>query len=72
ATGGNIAGGTGGDGAAGTTGATAGGAGTLAAGGGGGGGAGRVRINVALGCSLGPQTVVSPPATSNKPDAGCP
>lgn len=72
ATGGNLAGGAGGNGAAGTTGATNGGPGVVAAGGGGGGGAGRVRINVALGCSLGPQTVVSPPATSNKPDAGCP
>jgi hypothetical protein len=73
ATQGNLAGGIGGDGAAGTLPATAGGAGTLAAGGGGGGGgAGRIRVNVALGCSIGPQTVVSPPATSNKPDAGCP
>lgn len=70
--GGNATAGNGGDGAAGTTGATSGGASGVAAGGGGGGGVGRVRLNSALGCSLGPQTVVSPPATSNKPDAGCP
>ncbi|MEW6435281.1 MAG: hypothetical protein AB1730_27625 [Myxococcota bacterium] len=73
ATGGNIGTGSGGDGAAGSTPAANGNAGTLgAAGGGGGGGVGRVRLNSALGCSIGPQTVVSPAATSNTPDAGCP
>lgn len=72
ATGGNLSGGIGGDGAAGATAATNGDASGIAAGGGGGGGAGRLRFNAALGCSIGPQTVVSPAATSNKPDAGCP
>lgn len=70
--GGNVTAGNGGDGAAGTVDAATGGASGVAAGGGGGGGVGRVRLNSALGCSIGPQTVVSPPATSNRPDAGCP
>jgi len=71
ATTGNFTGGSGGDGAAGTTAAGTGGGG-VGGGGAGGGGVGRVRFNVSLGCSIGPQTVVSPPASSNKPDAGCP
>jgi hypothetical protein len=45
---------------------------TANGGGGGGGGVGRVRLNSVLGCSIGPQVVLTPPATSNKPDAGCP
>jgi hypothetical protein len=71
--GGNLGTGYGGDGAAGSTPAANGSAETLgAAGGGGGGGVGRVRLNSVLGCSIGPQVVLSPPATSNRPDAGCP
>lgn len=61
-------GGPGGNGAAGTTPATNG----AQTGGGGGGGVGRIRINVLDQCSIGPPVVISPPATSNKPDAGCP
>jgi hypothetical protein len=64
----SILGGAGGDGAAGTTAAQSG----DASGGGGGGGVGRIRINVTMGCNIGPQVAISPPATSNKPDAGCP
>lgn len=73
ATGGAGLGGPGGDGAAGGTAAEAGSE-AIAVGGGGGGGVGRVRINVASDCSLGPTSVVtlSPAPTSNKPDAGCP
>lgn len=63
-----VLGGAGGDGAAGSTAAENG----EATGGGGGGGVGRIRINVTMGCNIGPQVVISPPATSNKPDAGCP
>jgi hypothetical protein len=70
--GGNLGAGNGGAGAAGGTSASAGGSSLVASGGGGGGGAGRLRFNAALGCSLGPQAVVSPAATSNRPDAGCP
>ncbi len=58
----------------------AGAAGALAAqggqdgfnGGGGGGGAGFIRFNVTNFCDLGPQVVISPAASSNRPDAGCP
>jgi hypothetical protein len=60
----------GGDGAAGTTGATAGSDVAISGGGGGGAGVGRIRINSLTGCSLG-GGVVSPPATTNRPDAGC-
>ncbi len=41
-------------------------------GGGGGGGVGHVRINVVTGCNIGPPVIISPAATSNRPDAGCP
>lgn len=58
----------GGDGAAGTTTAESG----QYAGGGGGGGVGRIRLNVRDGCSLGPTVTISPAASSNRPDAGCP
>lgn len=68
-----IAGGAGGAGAAGTTAATAGeGSSFFSGGGGGGGGLGRIRINVTNACNIGPQVVISPPATSNRADAGCP
>lgn len=70
---GGVIAGQGGNGAAGTTAATAGGdASALNFGGGGGGGVGRIHINVATLCDLGPPVVISPPATSNRPDAGCP
>lgn len=65
--------GRGGDGAAGTVDATSGGdASALNFGGGGGGGVGRIHINVASDCDLGPAVIISPQATSNRPDAGCP
>ncbi len=68
-----INGGAGGTGAAGTTAATAGeGSSVVSGGGGGGGGLGRIRINVTNACNIGPQVVISPPATSNRADAGCP
>ncbi|MFZ5444681.1 MAG: hypothetical protein ACOZQL_32100 [Myxococcota bacterium] len=68
-----VTGGAGGDGAAGTTAAETGeGSSLVAGGGGGGGGVGRIRVNVTNGCNIGPQVVISPPATSNKADAGCP
>lgn len=69
----NLSGGVGGSGAAGNTAATNGGDANLAAfGGGGGGGAGRIHINVGVLCDIGPPVVISPPATSNRPGAGCP
>ncbi len=68
-----IAFGGGGDGAAGATAATAGGdEGVGVYGGGGGGGVGRIHINVASDCDFGPGVIISPQATSNRPDAGCP
>ena len=68
-----FAGGAGGDGAALGIAADAGeGASFVAGGGGGGGGVGRIRINVSNSCNIGPQVVLSPAATSNRPDAGCP
>ncbi|MFO0597568.1 MAG: hypothetical protein U0228_19840 [Myxococcaceae bacterium] len=63
-----LLGGAGGAGAAGSTNATDGENG----GGGGGGGVGRIRFNVTNSCNLGVQVDISPPATSNRPDAGCP
>jgi hypothetical protein len=69
----NVLGGSGGAGAAGATAAEAGeGSSLFAGGGGGGGGVGRIRINVTNSCNIGPQVVISPAATSNKADAGCP
>ena len=69
----NIGGGSGGDGAAGTTAAENGeDANAITGGGGGGGGVGRIRINVTNGCNIGPQVTISPAASSNRPDAGCP
>lgn len=69
----NIGGGAGGAGAAGAIAAEAGeGSSLVAGGGGGGGGAGRIRINVTNSCNIGPQVVLSPAPTSNRPDAGCP
>ncbi|MBL8914521.1 MAG: hypothetical protein JNM17_27705 [Archangium sp.] len=69
----NVVGGSGGDGAADTIGAENGeDSSVFAGGGGGGGGVGRIRLNVTNSCNLGPQVVISPPATSNRPDAGCP
>jgi hypothetical protein len=69
----SFGGGAGGSGAAGSTAANPGeGSSAVSGGGGGGGGVGRIRINVTNGCNIGPQVTISPAATSNRPDAGCP
>jgi hypothetical protein len=66
-------GGEGGAGAFGTTAAEMGRE-AVGVGGGGGGGVGRIRINVSELCNIGPPStvVLTPPPTSNRPDAGCP
>ncbi|MFT3709417.1 MAG: hypothetical protein QM817_17405 [Archangium sp.] len=69
----NLGGGVGGDGAAATINAENGQDATaFSSCGGGGGGVGRIRLNVVNSCNLGPQVVISPPASSNRADAGCP
>ncbi|PZR16789.1 MAG: hypothetical protein DI536_06460 [Archangium gephyra] len=69
----NLSGGRGGNGATGTTAATNGGDANAASfAGGGGGGVGRIHINVSALCDIGPPVVISPAATSNRADAGCP